>query len=222
MSALVSGLTADDFKKVFLSRVPLKLTESKVAAAAAARFGEVVSSVSLVAVDDSEIDVGVGDVEVPKTESVKAVPHKGYGYLTFNTVEEKERALKFGAFDANPKAKRKHNIIMREIERNQKVKFSNQYNDGEDLSAYSGGEHGGKNGVDTEEKNANKKVPPATENRMICYLWQSFRCPHHEQCKFSHVGPGGCVAKKGEGKKKKCLEVSRSYCRAIVSSSELR
>jgi RNA-binding proteins (RRM domain) len=50
----------------------------------------------------------------------------------------------------------------------------------------------------------------STEDLDVCYLWKKFRCPYGNDCKFKHIGEGGCEEKKSsmeEGKrsKQKCF-----------------
>jgi RNA recognition motif-containing protein len=46
--------------------------------------------------------------------------------------------------------------------------------------------------------------PISRETSNICFLWQKNICPRGDSCKFSHEGPGGCIATSmitGGGKK---------------------
>lgn len=51
----------------------------------------------------------------------------------------------------------------------------------------------------------------ATQNLNICFLWSKFRCPYGDDCKFKHVGPGGCeeqnqpISLDEKKKKQKCF-----------------
>jgi len=36
----------------------------------------------------------------------------------------------------------------------------------------------------------------AKEEFDTCFLWKKFRCPYGDDCKFKHIGEGGCVEKK--------------------------
>jgi RNA recognition motif-containing protein len=35
-----------------------------------------------------------------------------------------------------------------------------------------------------------------TEDLDVCYLWKKYRCPYGNDCKFKHIGEGGCEEKK--------------------------
>ena len=192
-----------DDRKIFLSRIPPKLDSAKIKLAVEHKFGDgCVHEISLIPVD--EIDDQADHNSPPPSSSslsphdattntatakIKEPPHKGYGYCTFVTPELKEIALTFGVFDANPNSKRKHNIHVREIERNESRKDAISGEIDPTLAAYS------KDGSSSS----------LSSSRTICYLWTRNICPHHESCKFEHVGPGGCVARAGEGKAKKCF-----------------
>jgi len=52
---------------------------------------------------------------------------------------------------------------------------------------------------------------PTSSGDNICYLYQRFVCPHGSNCKFLHVGEGGCIVK-GDGVKK-CFDwVRKGKC----------
>lgn len=50
-----------------------------------------------------------------------------------------------------------------------------------------------------------------------CFLWEKFRCPYGENCKFSHEGPGGLLEKKPKSQKK-CRDYRKGKCK--LSSEE--
>lgn len=199
----MDSFTSSDYKKVFLSRVPLKHDEAKIRSSAETKFGDVVEEVVLVRDEDIDNRNSNNDDGLSLSLSQKKGPHLGYGYLTFKSLEDKEAAMKIGTFNANPNSKKKRNIHMREIERNERPRGDARDDDAA-LASYTSNVTGDTAVSPIDAKPT--KLPPQTENRSVCYLWQKFSCPHHEQCKFSHVGPGGCVAKAGEGKQKKCLQ----------------
>ena len=62
----------------------------------------------------------------------------------------------------------------------------------------------------TEEEEENAKH--------VCFLWQNFRCPYGENCKFAHEGDGGCLVKKEKNgadkkKRKKCWDYKKGKCK---------
>lgn len=53
------------------------------------------------------------------------------------------------------------------------------------------------------------------EETNVCYLWKQMRCPYHDNCKFSHVGPGACLeVQEASSKKKKgkCFAYKKGKC----------
>lgn len=60
----------------------------------------------------------------------------------------------------------------------------------------------------------------AATSLKVCFLWTKFRCPYGDECKFSHVGDGGCEDKKiplsleEKKKKQKCFTYkTRGKCK---------
>ncbi|KAL3931883.1 MAG: hypothetical protein SGBAC_011101 [Bacillariaceae sp.] len=59
-----------------------------------------------------------------------------------------------------------------------------------------------------------------TEDEMnLCYLWSQHRCPYGDECKFEHVGEGGCLpshaiddAARAKKKKGKCFAFKKGKC----------
>lgn len=71
----------------------------------------------------------------------------------------------------------------------------------------------------------NKMDEPSDDQcgRDVCYLWSLHRCPYGEDCKFQHVGPGGCrptnvkgdlMVDKGRERKRKgkCFAFKKGKC----------
>lgn len=53
---------------------------------------------------------------------------------------------------------------------------------------------------------------PKTDIMNICFLWSKFRCPYGDECKFKHIGEGGCLEQStndheatNSNKKQKCF-----------------
>jgi len=57
------------------------------------------------------------------------------------------------------------------------------------------------------------------EETNVCYLWKQHRCPYGDDCKFSHVGPGGTIVTtaiddpaRSKKKKGKCFAFKKGKC----------
>ena len=50
--------------------------------------------------------------------------------------------------------------------------------------------------------------------KQLCFLYNKFRCPYGDDCKFLHQGEGGCIEKNGPSKKrKKCFAYKKGKCK---------
>ena len=67
--------------------------------------------------------------------------------------------------------------------------------------------------VDDNERKMKTSANVDSGSKNICYLWSLFRCPYGSECKFDHVGEGGCVEinkDRKNGKKGKCFEYKKT------------
>ena len=53
-----------------------------------------------------------------------------------------------------------------------------------------------------------------SSGKQICFLWNNFRCPYGDECKFLHEGDGGSLEKNKDSKsKKKCFAFKKGKCK---------
>lgn len=113
--------------------------------------------------------------------------HRGFGFVTFSTVETRNKAVQAGTVRGSAKktSKRKHTMYIRSVVRD--------------------GDNEGNQGGDAES------------DKNICFLWKKFRCPYFDECKFVHDGEGGCIEKEekdksasSKKKKQKCFAFKKS------------
>jgi len=112
------------------------------------------------------------DVSIIDEDTLKE--HRGFGYVTFTTTQFRNTALALQTIKGGRKrtSKRVQTMYLRPYVPQQKT------DDDEEGTA----------------TNAEEARPPmTTSGRDLCHLWELHRCPYGEQCKFQHVGAGGCL-----------------------------
>ena len=118
--------------------------------------------------------------------------HRGFGFVTFNSIEQQTKAIEAGTIRGCAKinSKRKHTLYIRPVVRDE--------------------DEGG--GANSNDSGGGVKC---SSNKNICFLWQQHRCPYGEECKFVHEGEGGSTKNNDGGddkskKKQKCFAFKKS------------
>eukprot|EP00978_Attheya_sp_CCMP212_P015697 scaffold40544_cov44-Attheya_sp.AAC.2 len=189
-----------DARNIFVSRVPPVFDDEILKALFEAHFGEgSVMNVSLALDKEEDADGNDNDdntrerkVEPErkgrKNDKDDKPPHKGFAFVTMDTIERAQQAIDQKTLRASIKttSKRKYTLYIRPIVRNEQD-----------------------SGNDDGTSNANN-------NSRVCFLWTESRCPYGEDCKFSHEGEGGCLEKSlSGGKKQKCFAFKKKgKCKA--------
>jgi RNA recognition motif-containing protein len=106
------------------------------------------------------------------TENSLLKEHRGFGFVLFATAEHRDAALNLETVRGGRKktSKKLHTMYLRPY-------VAKTYDDDDDAA--------------TERQDGDEA--DTGPGRDICYLWNLKRCPYGENCKFRHVGEGGCV-----------------------------
>jgi RNA recognition motif-containing protein len=116
--------------------------------------------------------------------------HRGFGFVRVDTAERAQQALALKTLRGGAKAssKRMHVLYLRPVTPKDK----------------------------DDDVNVNNETLTQTPGGGSCYLWEAYRCPYGDACKFTHQGPGGCIdqSKNTTGKKKKCFAFKKGKCKA--------
>eukprot|EP00533_Pseudo-nitzschia_delicatissima_P005507 CAMPEP_0116092090 /NCGR_PEP_ID=MMETSP0327-20121206/7852_1 /TAXON_ID=44447 /ORGANISM="Pseudo-nitzschia delicatissima, Strain B596" /LENGTH=422 /DNA_ID=CAMNT_0003583483 /DNA_START=35 /DNA_END=1303 /DNA_ORIENTATION=- len=98
--------------------------------------------------------------------------HRGFGFVYFASAKYRDMALELGTIKGKrkPTSKKSHSMYLRPY-----VAKSEEDKD--------------------EEKTDNTTTTTTTTTigRDVCHLWSLKRCPYGDECKFRHVGEGGCL-----------------------------
>ena len=107
--------------------------------------------------------------------------HRGFGFVSFATADIRDSALALGTIKGKRKktSKKSHTMYVRPY-----VPISDTFDDD--------GENNAEGGENDSQAN-NTCTPATTTGRDVCYLWNLHRCPYGDECKFRHVGEGGCT-----------------------------
>jgi len=218
-----------DSRKAFLSRIPTTFDSDIVRRIVERKFGEgCVEDVSIV-YNREEGDGGEGGDDAVDPRSAGGAfdrsavnrsrnsnsnsnsndaaeggeeerEHRGFGFVTFISTSVRDEAVKAGTVRGGIKdtSKRKHTVYIRPLDRS-----SSSGRDAEDREFITENAATGKDGDQFSNKNA-------------CHLWSLHRCPYGDECKFDHVGEGGCISlnkeplsKADRDKKKKCFQFKK-------------
>lgn len=196
-------MVTDDECKAFLSRIPQTFNDESITRILEEEFGQgCVAEVSILLEKSDEDDghhQGGDKKDISSSSADKGNDktnenaHRGFGFVTFSTVEARNTAVQAGTVRGSAKttSKRKHTIYIRSVVRD--------------------GDNEGNQGDASESHDKN-----------ICFLWKKFRCPYFDECKFVHDGEGGCIEKKDKDdsmnassalskkKKQKCFAFKKS------------
>mmetsp|Transcript_3151 Transcript_3151/g.5856 ORF Transcript_3151/g.5856 Transcript_3151/m.5856 type:complete len:485 (-) Transcript_3151:991-2445(-) len=177
-----SDLETCDERKIFLSRIPSVFTEDSITQSLNRIFGEgTVEHVALVS--DKTRDHHGHDIGRNNNDNVDQEDEG-------NESQEKEhRGFAFVTLSTAKKRKEaiEKGTIRAKVKETSKRKYTlyirpiiRHHSDGKDEN---------------------------TEELDVCFLWKKFRCPYGNDCKFKHIGEGGCEEKKAssteESKKSK-------------------
>jgi len=115
-----------------------------------------------------------------ETENNLGKEHRGFGFVLFATTEHRDAALNLGTVRGGRKktSKKLHTMYLRPYVAKT---YDDNDNDNEDANN------------DTKRQDKENGEADTGPGRDICYLWNLKRCPYGENCKFRHVGEGGCV-----------------------------
>ncbi|KAL3915627.1 MAG: hypothetical protein SGILL_005558 [Bacillariaceae sp.] len=92
--------------------------------------------------------------------------HRGFGFVSFNSQNAMEAALELGTTKVGRKATSKKLYTMHLRPYQDKI---------------------------ATEKEGDENDEQTNNLHNVCYLWSLNRCPYGDDCKFRHIGPGGCV-----------------------------
>lgn len=180
----------DDAFKAFLSRIPQTFDDESIKRILEEKFGEnCVVNVSILyeksdegGARGQESNHDDAENKTKQRDDGKKLPeqrHRGFAFVTFSTLEQRQRAIEEGTVrgSAKPTSKRRHTLYIRPVVRDEEnymeVSTSNEH----DVMVVGG-------------------------NKNICFLWKKFRCPYGDDCKFAHEGEGGCANHDAERKSK--------------------
>lgn len=169
----------EDSLKLFISRIPVSFDEEILKRELLTEFGD--GSVKLIALvkkqkiwnNDESSNIEKGCNEISDKEE-----HRGFAFVTMNSVQIRDEAIKKGSFRCKESAnsKKKFTLYIRPVVRDHDI------------------------------------ICNPADGPNSCFLWTKFRCPYGSNCKFEHVGEGGCQeqTQSGEGndkkKKQKCFQ----------------
>ena len=224
-----------DSRKAFLSRIPTTFDSDIVQRIVERKFGEgCVEDVSIVYSREEGGDGEGGDDDYKKgggavdprsaggtfdrsavnhsknsnsnsnvaAEGEDEREHRGFGFVTFISTSIRDEAIKAGTVRGGAKdtSKRKHTIYIRPLDRST-TSSSSRGDDGKEFIT---------------EDSAAGKDGDQFGNRNACHLWSLYRCPYGDECRFDHVGEGGCISldkeplsKAERDKKKKCFQFKK-------------
>ena len=175
----------DDSRKAFLSRIPQAFTTDTIKNLLETNFGiDCVSDVVIV-YDRSESTIAhEGGINAHRSDTVgklgdKQQQHRGFGFVTFTTQEQYQNAIDSGTVRGSISAKshRKYTLYIRPVIRSDDSNNNNHYS-----------------GTMENDGNVTTTIPKGDElTKNICFLWTKHRCPYGLNCKFIHVGEGGCI-----------------------------
>jgi len=181
----------DDSRKAFLSRIPQAFNTDNIKNLLETNFG--IDSISEVVIvydrsDDASNEGGINahrsdNATVGKLGDKQQQQHRGFGFVTFTTQEQYQTAIDSGTVRGSTSAKshRKYTLYIRPVTRSDDSSNNNYYS-----------------GTIANDDNATTSVPKEDE-RNICFLWTKHRCPYGSNCKFIHVGEGGCSTTTSNG-----------------------
>ena len=97
--------------------------------------------------------------------------HRGFGFVYFSSAQFRDTALEFGTIKGKRKttSKKSYSMYLRPY-------VAKSFGDDEPLDQQDGGE-----------------TSTQPMGRDVCHLWSMKRCPYGDECKFQHVGEGGCL-----------------------------
>ena len=183
----------DDSRKAFLSRIPQAFNTETIKNLLETNFGiDCVSDVVIVydrSDDASTTNEGGSNSNrsfsdtMGKLGDKQQQQHRGFGFVTFTTQEQYQTAIDCGTVRGSISAKshRKYTLYIRPVIRSDDSNNNNYYS-----------------GSIANDDNATTSVPKEDE-RNICFLWTKHRCPYGSNCKFIHVGEGGCSTTTSNG-----------------------
>lgn len=203
----------DDDRKVFLTRIPTTFDETSIQHIFEKYFGvDCVEYVSLVRNRDEEKDneKESGKANTPNNDKKKHVSnetsksnneeaeHRGFAFVTMKTIEKQKEAI--AKENVRGKAregkKRKHTMYIRPISRSNSSYDNSNFDDCHVVETKS-------------EQDDSQQLQGSGSN--VCYLWNKFRCPYGDQCKFEHIGDGGCITSTEADAKKKKKQKCHSF-----------
>jgi RNA recognition motif-containing protein len=197
-----AAVTDETVFKIHIARVPTKFTDDIVRRILEDSLREdsddpVVQTVELIYPrDNGEHDRKASDdneKNSTKDDNNKASKeHRGFGFVSFTSQQAMEAALKLGTVKGGRKRTSTKLYTMH-------------------LRAYED-----KLAIENCGENASQN----TSLHDVCYLWSLHRCPYGDECKFRHVGPGGCVndhtdvnsREQHRKKKGKCFAFKKGKC----------
>jgi len=192
-----AGEEIEEFK-CYIGRVPTKFTEEIVkrilieklegdtTAAETNTKRLIIEKVELIYPhdDDDDINNNNGDGysnrdnhNKERTKNDLEQEHRGFGFVLFATAKLRDAALKLGTIKGGRKktAKKLHTMYLRPY-------VAKTYDDDD------GGDDG-----EGQQQQQQASEPRSDSARDVCYLWNLKRCPYGDDCKFRHVGDGGCI-----------------------------
>ena len=180
----------DDDRKVFVSRIPSTFTEESITLSFTKVFGE--GSVEYVALTGAKPDENIEEtVDRSRKDEESNKEHRGFAFVTMNSVEKKDEALEKETIRAKAKetSKRKHTLYIRPIIREEEgdgnsekgicflwKKFRCPY--GDECKFIHSGEGG------CEEKKEPNKDKKSTQK---CFSFRTKgKCKLGDKCPYSH------------------------------------
>lgn len=179
----------DDCHKAFLSRIPQAFTTETVKNLLETNFG--IDCVSDVVIVYDRSDTNEGGIVAHRSNNAtveklsdKQQQHRGFGFVTFTTQEQYQTAIDSGTVRGSISAKshRKYTLYIRPVIRADDSSNNNYYS-----------------GTSANDGNVTTTAPKEDELKNICFLWTKHRCPYGTNCKFMHVGEGGCSTTTSNG-----------------------
>lgn len=113
-------------------------------------------------------------------EETEEKEHRGFGFIYFASAKHLDAALKLAIIKGKRKvtSKKSYSMYLRPYVDKSIHDEQQQYQQ--------------ENGEQTDTVNT------TTIRRDVCYLWSLERCPYGDDCKFRHVGEGGCLVAQQE------------------------
>ena len=110
----------------------------------------------------------------PTTDPNMEKEHRGFGFAYFSSAKYRDAALQLAIIKGKRKttSKKSYSLYLCPY-------VAKTYDDDE-------------TGHQSSETSKTSKANTTT-GRDICYLWSLYRCPYGDNCKFRHVGEGGCL-----------------------------